>query len=46
MCYFWSKEFATTLSITVAFNVLYDLNIRTKYPIDEEGHGLNENITF
>ena len=53
MHYFWSKELhvATILSklltITGAFYVLKCLNIRTKYPIGEKGHGLNEkNITF
>ena len=47
MHYFWSKELATILSklltITGAFYVLKCLNIRTKYPIGEKGHGLNEN---
>ena len=48
MHYFWSKELhvATILSklltITGAFYVLKCLNIRTKYPIGEKGHGLNE----
>ena len=47
MHYFWSKELATILSklltITGAFYVLKCLDIRTKYPIGEKGHGLNEN---
>ena len=48
MHYFWSKELATILSrlltITLgAFYVLKCLNIRTKYPNGEKGHGLNEN---
>ena len=47
MHYFWSKELATILSklltITGAFYVLKCLYIRTKYPIGEKGHGLNEN---
>ena len=47
MHYSLSKELATILSklltITGAFYVLKCLSIRTKYPIGEKGHGLNEN---
>ena len=50
MHYFWSKELATILSklltITGASYVLKCLNTRTKYPIGEKGHGLNENTNY
>ena len=43
MHYFWSKELATILSKLLTITGAFHVNIRTKYPIGEKGHGLNEN---